>query len=109
MLCRVMLADTIGDAFIVVGGIPGYSSAYNHAMACVQFALHMLNDIKMIRESCNVDIEMRIGIHSGSVLGSVISLNKPRYLIWGAATETANAMESTAVAGTVHISRSALG
>ncbi len=85
--------------------MPGYSSVHNHAMACVQFALHMLNDIKIIRDSCDVDLDMRIGIHSGSVLGSVISLNKPRYLIWGATTETANAMESLGVPGTVHISR----
>lgn len=98
-------SDTIGDAFIVVGGLPGYSSCHNHAMACVQFALHMLNDIRIIRETCNVDLQMRIGIHSGSVLGSVISLNKPRYLIWGATTETANMMESSGDAGAVHISR----
>ena len=44
------LIDTIGDAFVVVGGLPGYKSVNNHALACVQFALHMSRDMAQIRE-----------------------------------------------------------
>ena len=42
--------DIIGDAFVVVGGLPGYKSVNNHALACVQFALHMARDMAQIRE-----------------------------------------------------------
>jgi len=42
--------DTIGDAFVVAGGLPGYKSVNNHALACVQFALHMQDDMRQIRE-----------------------------------------------------------
>jgi class 3 adenylate cyclase len=98
-------ADTIGDAFVVVGGLPGYKSQENHAMACLQFAFHMQNDMKIIRAACEVDIELRIGIHTGSVIGSVISLNKPRYLVWGSDTLVANAMESTGVPGAIQVSQ----
>jgi len=96
--------DTIGDAFIVVGGLPGYNSQHNHALSCLQFALHMQNDMKIIRSACDVDVELRIGIHTGSVIGSVISLNKPRYLLWGSATQVAGAMESCGTPGTIHLS-----
>jgi len=47
LLCR---ADTIGDAFVVVGGLNGYAKSANHALACVQFALHMQYDMAKIRE-----------------------------------------------------------
>ena len=74
-------------------------------MACLQFAFHMQNDMKIIRAGCEVDIELRIGIHTGSVIGSVISLNKPRYLVWGSDTQVANAMESLGVPGSIHVSK----
>eukprot|EP01041_Mallomonas_annulata_P007530 gene7530-15421_t len=89
--------DTIGDAFVVMGGLDGYPKSKNHAMACIQFAFHMLADTARIREICNVDVQMRIGIHTGSVMGSVVSLNKPRYLVWGPSTLIANAMESQGI------------
>ena len=51
-----------------------------------------------------MDIEIRIGIHSGGCIGSVISVNKPRYLIWGPNSNIANYLESTGVPGFIHIS-----
>ena len=55
IVCITLLfhTDTIGDAFVVVGGLPGYKSVHNHALACVQFALHMLTDIEQIRKVSN--------------------------------------------------------
>ncbi len=44
--------DTIGDAFVVVGGLPGYDSYDDHALKCVQFGLHMLRDLDIIKEVC---------------------------------------------------------
>ena len=89
----------------MVGGLPGYSSQHNHALSCLQFALHMQNDMKVIRNACGVDVELRIGIHTGSVIGSVVSLNKPKYLLWGSATQVAGAMEAYGTPGSIQISR----
>lgn len=46
--------DTIGDAVVVVGGLDNYSSKQDHALKCVQCALHMLNDVKILREVVSV-------------------------------------------------------
>mmetsp|Transcript_18424 Transcript_18424/g.26801 ORF Transcript_18424/g.26801 Transcript_18424/m.26801 type:complete len:1185 (-) Transcript_18424:412-3966(-) len=96
--------DIIGDAFVVVGGLPCHTQRSNSALNCVLFAFHMLEDVKNIREKYGVDIQLRVGIHSGNAVGSVVSLNKPRYLLWGAASMTANYMESSGVPGHVNIS-----
>jgi class 3 adenylate cyclase len=96
--------DTIGDAFVVVGGLDGYEKSRNHPLACIQLALHMQNDMANIRTNLGVDVHLRIGIHTGTVMGSVVSLNKPRYLVWGPSTLTANAMESEGIPGGVMIS-----
>ena len=53
-------------------------------------------------------LKLRIGIHTGDVVGSVISLNKPRYLIWGASTIIANHMESSGEVGHVNVSWEAM-
>jgi len=100
--------DIIGDAFVVVGGLPCHSQKRNSAMNCVLFAFHMLQDMKSVCEKYGVEIELRVGIHSGNAVGSVVSLNKPRYLLWGAAAVTANRMESSGVPGKVHISQSTM-
>jgi class 3 adenylate cyclase len=65
------------------------------------FILQLLPTLQ--RYSC--DLKLRIGIHTGDAVGSVISLIKPRYLIWGASTIIANHMESSGEAGFVNLSR----
>lgn len=97
--------DTIGDAFVVVGGMSGYHDRKNHAVNCILFSFHMLECVKKIREKYSVDIQIRIGIHTGACMGSVISVHKPRYLVWGPTSNTANYMESSGIPGAIHISQ----
>lgn len=96
--------DTVGDAFIVIGGLPTHKSARNHAAAVTAFAIEMLREIDSFCAEANVSLQMRIGIHSGKVVGGVVGVKKPRYLIWGHHTVIANMMESRGIPGRVQIS-----
>ncbi|RHY53963.1 hypothetical protein DYB34_005846 [Aphanomyces astaci] len=108
--------DTVGDAFIVIGGnamcddvaitlgLPNYKSEKNHAVAITAFAVEMLREMDEFRRSENVHLQMRIGIHTGKVVGGVVGIKKPRYLIWGSQTVVANSMESKSIPGRIQIS-----
>ncbi|OQR91219.1 hypothetical protein THRCLA_09064 [Thraustotheca clavata] len=96
--------DTVGDAFIVIGGLPDYKSQKNHAIAITAFAVEMLREMETFRQAENVNLQMRIGIHSGKAVGGVVGIKKPRYLIWGSQTVIANAMESKSLPGHIQIS-----
>ncbi|GMF15460.1 unnamed protein product [Phytophthora lilii] len=96
--------DTVGDAFIVVGGFPTHKSSKHHAAAIAAFAVEMLREIERFCAEANVTLQMRIGIHTGNVVGGVVGIKKPRYLIWGRHTVIANLMESRGAAGRIQIS-----
>lgn len=96
--------DTVGDAFIVVGGLPTHKSERNHAAAVTAFAIEMLHEIDWFCTETNVSLQMRIGIHTGKVVGGIVGIKKPRYLIWGHHTVIANLMESRGTPGRIQIS-----
>lgn len=96
--------DTVGDAFIVVGGLPTHKSARNHAAAITAFAIEMLHEIDRFCDEAKVTLQMRIGIHTGKVVGGIVGIKKPRYLIWGHHTVVANLMESRGTPGRIQIS-----
>lgn len=96
--------DTVGDAFIVVGGLPSHKSERNHAAAITAFAIEMLHEIDRFCEESKVSLQMRIGIHTGKVVGGIVGIKKPRYLIWGHHTVIANLMESRGTPGRIQIS-----
>ncbi|KAF0694682.1 Aste57867_14452 [Aphanomyces stellatus] len=98
--------DTVGDAFIVIGGLPNYKSEKHHAVAITAFAIEMLREMDEFRRSENVNLQMRIGIHTGKVVGGVVGIKKPRYLIWGSHTVIANSMESKSIPGRIQVSDS---
>ncbi|KAJ0399918.1 hypothetical protein P43SY_008124 [Pythium insidiosum] len=96
--------DTVGDAFIVVGGLPSHKSERNHAAAVAAFAIEMLHEIERFCAEARVALQMRIGLHTGKVVGGVVGIKKPRYLIWGHHTVVANLMESRGTPGRVQLS-----
>lgn len=63
----------------------------------------MIEIIREIREVRGIDIDMRIGVHSGSIIGGVMGSAKWQYDIWSNDVIIANRMESTGVAGWVNI------
>jgi adenylate cyclase len=59
----------------------------------------MIRVIKEIREARKIDIDMRIGVHSGSIIGGIMGASKWQYDIWSKDVVIANKMESTGIVG----------
>lgn len=99
---------TIGDSYMAVGGIPNVNST--HAIDAVLAALEIQAFIEQRKEQHmrnNTPYwEMRIGIHSGSLIAGVIGQKKFAYDVWGDTVNTASRMESSGVPGKINISQS---
>lgn len=93
---------TIGDAYMVVAGLPVPSTV--HAMAMAEMALGMREAMHELRAELGNWLDIRIGMHSGSVIAGVIGKKKIAYDVWGDAVNTASRMESHGVPGRIHAS-----
>ncbi len=93
---------TIGDAYMVVGGLPEPNP--NHAQAIADLALAMQATMTKFNQEHWTDLQLRIGINTGSVVAGVIGMNKFIYDLWGDAVNTASRMESHSLPGKIQIS-----
>jgi guanylate cyclase len=93
---------TIGDAYMLVGGLP--QRAEDHAQRVARAALEMCGFIERFAAERGFAITMRIGIHSGDVVAGVIGRRKFSYDLWGDTVNTASRMESHGAPGRVHVS-----
>ncbi|HBB31876.1 MAG TPA: PAS domain-containing protein [Cyanobacteria bacterium UBA8803] len=92
---------TIGDAYMVVGGLP--MPMPNHAEAIAQMALDMQQAIHHFQAKHGESFEIRIGINTGSVVAGVIGIQKFIYDLWGDAVNVASRMESSGVPGKIQV------
>jgi sensor domain CHASE-containing protein/class 3 adenylate cyclase len=95
---------TIGDSYMVVGGLPLPRS--DHAEAIAEFALDIQQEIKKFNAEKGQAFSMRIGINTGPVVAGVIGLKKFIYDLWGDAVNTASRMESHGIPGYIQVSSS---
>ena len=93
---------TIGDAYMVVGGLP--NPQLDHASRVAFFALEILNTVESYKSKYNFPLQIRIGIHTGEAVAGVIGKKKFIYDIWGTTVNTASRMESHGVAGEIQVS-----
>ncbi len=95
---------TIGDAYMVVGGIP--MPRTDHAQAIAQMALDMQQVVARFNTEHSVKLNIRIGINTGPVVAGVIGTKKFIYDLWGDAVNTASRMESHGLAGRIQVTQS---
>jgi class 3 adenylate cyclase len=95
---------TIGDAYMVVAGLP--TPRKDHADAIAQMALDMQQAIFKVNAEMGEAFRLRIGINSGPVVAGVIGLKKFSYDLWGDTVNTASRMESQGIPGAIQVTAS---
>jgi len=95
---------TIGDAYLAVCGLPlaEPKHAENVVRAAIEINAFMQNRLAKLGNST---FEIRIGIHSGSVVAGIVGVKKFAYDIWGDTVNTAARMEQNSEAGKINISQ----
>jgi len=93
---------TIGDAYMVAGGIPMKQG--DHAAKVCEMALRMRECVANVELGGETGLGVRIGVHTGPVVAGVIGKRKFIYDVWGDTVNTASRMESHGVPGAVQVS-----
>jgi class 3 adenylate cyclase len=92
---------TIGDAYMVVAGLP--EARPDHAAAAAEMALAMQAELGRLCTVLDLDLAIRIGMQSGPVIAGVIGRRKFIYDLWGDTVNTASRMESSGLPGRIQV------
>ena len=93
---------TIGDAYMLVSGVPVLRN--DHADACAQAAFEMLEAVRTFNRRHQLEWTIRIGMNSGPVVAGIIGTRKFAYDLWGDTVNIASRMESHGQAGQIQVS-----
>ena len=93
---------TIGDSYMIAGGVPEPSERHCDRMATM--AILMQKHINQIPRFNGTKIQLRVGIHSGPVIAGVIGTRKFAYDLWGDTVNIASRMESHGLPGRIQVS-----
>lgn len=93
---------TIGDCYMLAGGVPDYQA--DHAVRVADVALDMQAGLERFNRARDQTLQIRMGIHSGALVAGVIGTKKYVYDVWGDTVNTASRMESQGVPGKIQVS-----
>ena len=92
---------TVGDAYMVAGGLP--EPRPDHAQAVAEMALAIRDEVARRSDPSGQPLQVRIGIDTGPAVAGVIGTSKFSYDLWGDTVNTASRMESYGVAGCIQV------
>jgi class 3 adenylate cyclase len=95
---------TIGDAYLAIAG--GNVASGNSADAAIAFARDVLDGVAELQRIAGTEVGLRVGIHSGPVVGGVIGATRMAYDYWGETVNMAARLEGVAPVNGIAVSES---
>jgi class 3 adenylate cyclase len=102
----VYKVETIGDGMHVVSGVPN-RNGNNHVKEIASMAIDFQRAVKTLKMPHLPDkqIQMRVGIHSGSCVAGIVGATNPRYVVFGDTVNISAKMEASGRAGRIHVTK----